>query len=61
MPFVGANGDALAWVEANYGGEIRSLDDWMAAFVKELEARLARGLLLSRLLWLIHGPCGLSR
>jgi len=44
MPFVDANGDALAWVEANYGGEIRSLDDWMAAFVKELEARLAQGI-----------------
>ncbi|NLA57832.1 MAG: amidohydrolase family protein [Firmicutes bacterium] len=44
MPFVDANGDALARVEANYGSEIRSLDDWMAAFVKELEARLTQGI-----------------
>ena len=39
MPFIDEDGDALARVEADYGGDIRSLDDWTAAFMKELEER----------------------
>ena len=44
MPFIDADGDALARVEADYGSDIRSLDDWMAAFIKELGARRSQGI-----------------
>lgn len=44
MPTIEEGSNSIERVEKAYGGEIRSLDDWMGAFARELDERLGQGI-----------------
>ncbi|NLJ25089.1 MAG: amidohydrolase family protein [Firmicutes bacterium] len=44
MPTMEEGSSSIQRVEKAYGGEIRSLDDWMDAFARELDVRLNQGI-----------------